>query len=47
MSDTFRPEEGKAMTEAEWLAYSDPKPMLVFLHDEASDRCPAARHGAS
>jgi hypothetical protein len=26
------------MTEAEWLACTDPKPMLEFLRDKASDR---------
>ena len=26
------------MTEAEWLACADPKPMLEFLRDKASDR---------
>ena len=27
-----------AMTEAEWLACTDPTPMLLFLHGRASDR---------
>jgi hypothetical protein len=30
--------EGEDMTEAEWLACGDPKPMLEFLRDKASDR---------
>jgi hypothetical protein len=29
---------GKAMTEAQWLAFPDPRPMLEFLRDKASDR---------
>src|SRR5262249_17081188 len=30
--------EGEAMTEAEWLACTEPKPMLEFLRGRASDR---------
>src|SRR5262249_1091811 len=30
--------EGEAMTEAEWLACTDPERMLEFLGDKASDR---------
>jgi hypothetical protein len=31
-------EKGNAMTEAEWLACTDPKPMLEFLRGKASNR---------
>src|SRR6516164_6198988 len=30
--------EGKAMDEAEWLAFDDPQPMLSFLQSKASAR---------